>query len=255
MNTILLYLGAFLTAAWGIAHLFPTRNVVRGFGEISADNKKIITMEWIIEGATLIFLGVLTALTTYAEPYVWLAKLVFIVTALFLVVLSVISFFTGFRVAFFPYKLCPFIFLSSAVLIFLGGIYLAPADIKEHMRNAYINEVIATEKAFADMAAKEGVKEAFLYYAADSAVLNRNNEIFKGKEELAAHFDSMALTDVVLEWAPEFVDVSPDGELAYTYGKFVFSATGPDGKKLEADGIFHTVWKKQADGSWKFVYD
>ena len=43
VNIVLLYVGAGLTAIWGIAHFFPTSSVVKGFGEISADNKKIIT--------------------------------------------------------------------------------------------------------------------------------------------------------------------------------------------------------------------
>jgi hypothetical protein len=34
LNQILLYLGAFFLFAWGVAHLFPTKSVVRGFGEI-----------------------------------------------------------------------------------------------------------------------------------------------------------------------------------------------------------------------------
>ena len=32
----------------GIAHFFPTASVVRGTGEITADNKRIITMDWIL---------------------------------------------------------------------------------------------------------------------------------------------------------------------------------------------------------------
>jgi hypothetical protein len=35
--------------------------MIRDFDEISADNKNIITMEWIIEGIALIFIGVLVA--------------------------------------------------------------------------------------------------------------------------------------------------------------------------------------------------
>ena len=66
--SFLLYLAAFLTAAWGIAHLFPTKNVVKGFGAISLDNRRVITMEWINEGATLIFIGILTAAVTLVDP-------------------------------------------------------------------------------------------------------------------------------------------------------------------------------------------
>ena len=59
LNQVLLYSGSAFIAFWGIAHLFPTRSVVSGFGEISVDNKRIITMEWIVEGIALIFIGYL----------------------------------------------------------------------------------------------------------------------------------------------------------------------------------------------------
>ena len=67
MQIALLYLGAALTALWGISHLFATRGVVAGFGEISDDNRHIITMEWIVEGVSLIFVGLLVAVVTLAD--------------------------------------------------------------------------------------------------------------------------------------------------------------------------------------------
>lgn len=57
IGQILAYIGAAFVAFWGISHLFPTKNVVAGFGEISEDNRHIITMEWITEGLALIFIG------------------------------------------------------------------------------------------------------------------------------------------------------------------------------------------------------
>ena len=47
MNLVLCYLGGAMAAAWGIAHIVPTRKIVAGFGAISDDNRNIITMEWI----------------------------------------------------------------------------------------------------------------------------------------------------------------------------------------------------------------
>jgi len=61
--------------------------------------------------------------------------------------------------------------------------------------------------------------------------------------------------DQQLEWAPDFVDVSSSGDLAYTYGKFTFSFKDSLGNKVENKGIFHTVWKRQSNGEWKFVWD
>jgi len=118
---IALYLGAGLTILWGIAHLFPTRNVVAGFGEISVDNKHIITMEWLVEGVALIFTGLLVAVVTYIDPANLVSQAVYTLVAIFLFGLAIISLLTGFKVAMVPFKLCPVIFGLSAVLIILGA--------------------------------------------------------------------------------------------------------------------------------------
>lgn len=122
INLVLLYLGAALTVLWGIAHLFPTGSVVRGFGEISADNRHIITMEWIVEGVSMIFIGILVASVTMIDPLSAVSRIVFLLSAIGLFVLAAVSLFTGFKVNFLPFRLCPFIFSASALLITAGGI-------------------------------------------------------------------------------------------------------------------------------------
>jgi hypothetical protein len=121
---ILIYIGAFIAIIWGIAHLFPTKNVVKGFGEISEDNKNIIRMEWINEGVALIFLGVLVISVTNIDPSSVVSGFVYIASVVMLIVIAIISLFTGFKVNFFPFKLCPVLFTFSALLIFLGYSFL-----------------------------------------------------------------------------------------------------------------------------------
>jgi hypothetical protein len=121
LNHILLYVASALPLIWGISHLFPTKSVVEGFGDISPDNKRIIMMEWIIEGVFLIFIGVLVASMAYADYSNTIARVVYWLSFVLLNTLSVVSIFTGFRVNFLPFKLCPFIFTSSSILIILGG--------------------------------------------------------------------------------------------------------------------------------------
>ena len=120
VNQILLYLGAFFTIAWGAAHLFPTGSVVEGFGEISQDNRRIIAMEWIVEGVSLIFIGVLVAAVTWVDRSGRVSRLIYWICISHLTVLSIVSLFTGFKVAFLPFKLCPVIFTGSSILIVLG---------------------------------------------------------------------------------------------------------------------------------------
>lgn len=119
-GNFLLYLASLLLVGWGVAHLFPTRNVVKGFGDISLDNQRVITMEWINEGATLIFIGLLTAAVTVVDPTSLVTRTVYWLAIIMLNAMSIISLFTGFRVNFLPYRLCPIIFTGSSILILLG---------------------------------------------------------------------------------------------------------------------------------------
>ena len=120
LNLVLLYAGAALPLIWGVSHLFPTKNVVAGFGEISLDNKRIITMEWINEAVALIFIAALVFAVTLIDPTSTISKTVYWLSFVALNTLSVISLLTAFKIKFLPYKLCPVFFTTSSVLILLG---------------------------------------------------------------------------------------------------------------------------------------
>lgn len=122
MNQIFYYLGGSITFIWGMAHLFPTKSVVEGFGNISIDNKHIITMEWIIEGITLMFIGAIVIGVTIMESTSNIAVFIYFSSIIMLLILTIISLFTGYKVNFLPFKLCPYLFSSSAMLIYLGYI-------------------------------------------------------------------------------------------------------------------------------------
>jgi hypothetical protein len=123
MKKYLVYLGGLFTVIWGIAHLFPTNNVIRGFGNITVDNALIIKMEWINEGLTLIFIGVLVSIVTIvSEKTNMVTATVYILSCFMLLAMSVLSLFTGFRIDFLPFKMCPVIFTVSGLLILQGAL-------------------------------------------------------------------------------------------------------------------------------------
>lgn len=123
INSILLYIGAFFTFIWGVAHLIPTKNVVRDFGKITEDNRNIIMMEWIVEGVSLIFIGIFTSVITFVNPEESFARILYLLIVAELVTLALVSLFTGFKVKFLPFKLCPIIFIISAALI-ISGVFI-----------------------------------------------------------------------------------------------------------------------------------
>ncbi len=120
INQILLFVGAALPLIWGVAHLFPTKNVVAGFGNISIDNKRIITMEWINEAAALIFVSAILFAVTLIDYRNAISQAVYWISFIMLNALSIISLATAFKINFLPYKLCPVFFTGSAILILLG---------------------------------------------------------------------------------------------------------------------------------------
>ena len=56
-------------------------------------------------------------------------------------------------------------------------------------------------------------------------------------------------------WKPDFIDVSNDGTMSYTYGNYEWSMTDTLENTKISTGVFHTVWKKMLDGNWKYVWD
>ena len=121
LNEILLYVGAGIITVWGIAHLIPTRAIVNGFGNISEDNKKIITMESIAEGITLCFIGILVILVTaLADSQSQAAIITYMAAAIMLFIMAILTLMTGARTSILPYKICPVVKAVVAVLIILG---------------------------------------------------------------------------------------------------------------------------------------
>jgi hypothetical protein len=116
------YVAAALVFAWGTAHLVPTKRVVAGFGDIGADNRRVLTMEWVAEGLAMLFVAVLVALTAASSTEA--AQLVYPTAAGFLVVLGVWTAFTGARTPVVWFKACPVVMAIAAGLLMTARLTL-----------------------------------------------------------------------------------------------------------------------------------
>jgi hypothetical protein len=118
-NAIFAWISSFILIAWGIAHLIPLKKVVQSFGEISEDSKNIISMEWLMEGVAIIFIGLLIALLTFFSTGEESTIMVFWLIIAVLNVMSLISLLTGFKVNYLAYKLCPAVLTGVSVLLMI----------------------------------------------------------------------------------------------------------------------------------------
>lgn len=116
MTTALLIVAALMLVAWAVAHALATRGVVAGFGEISQDNRRVVVMEWLNESLLLVFIAsllVVVGVFGLDATGSW----VLVSCAVALNAMSLLSLFTGFRINFLPYRLCPLIFTGTSLLV------------------------------------------------------------------------------------------------------------------------------------------
>ena len=105
-------------------------------------------------------------------------------------------------------------------------------------------DVVAAERAFAADAQARGWAAAFKRYAAPDAIAFQPDPA-NVQKSMADQPDEPA--DRSLRWWPVYAGIARSGDLGFT--------TGPYTVGDKAFGHYFTVWAKQADGSWRWIYD
>lgn len=117
-----------------------------------------------------------------------------------------------------------------------------------------ISFLYSLEAKFAHDTAQGG-GPAFAGWFADDAV-----ELSNGKAPVIGHAAIAAGADWTpeqyqLTWTPEGGRMSPSGDMGFTWGHYEGRSKDRDGTPIVSSGRYMTVWKKQADGSWKVALD
>src|SRR5690606_14286094 len=106
-------------------------------------------------------------------------------------------------------------------------------------------EVVAAERAFAADAPSLGIAGSFNKWSVPEAILIAGGEARRVGE---VYPDGPKPADEpLLEWWPNFAGVSRSGDLGFTTGGVALNG--------QRTGHYFTIWKRQPDGSWKWVYD
>lgn len=121
--------------------------------------------------------------------------------------------------------------------------------------SAALDSLVASERAFAALSVSKGVRESFLAYLAEGAV------VFQPRATDGRKFwEARPATNAVLKWEPSFAGVSSDGDMGYTSGPWEFQPP-PDSSGAPASpdrylyGHFNSVWKKEKKIGWRVVAD
>lgn len=121
--------------------------------------------------------------------------------------------------------------------------------------------VVETELAFSAYSVENNIPEAFYRFIADdgmalsSAGPPRGKEVFARTAAAAKEKKETTAPKALLIWKPIYAHTAASGDMAYDYGPYEYTAVDAENNKKSFYGYFVTVWKKQADGNWKFVFD
>src|SRR4051812_24289082 len=118
---------------------------------------------------------------------------------------------------------------------------------------ANVQEVIQADKDFSALSQQQGMKKAFLTYMDSNAVMLSANHMPTVGNNLAKHYSEMNDSNIVLTWEPLSGSIANSDDLGYTYG--VYTLKFKNGDTTTNQGTYTTIWRRQSNGTWKFVLD
>jgi len=106
--------------------------------------------------------------------------------------------------------------------------------------------VVEAERAFARDGLALGIAASFNKWAVPGAVMIAGGRV-STVAEVYPPDRPRPPDEPKLEWCPNFAGIARSGDLGFTTG-----GVAVNGQRA---GHYFTIWKKQSDGSWRWVYD
>ena len=117
--------------------------------------------------------------------------------------------------------------------------------------------IMKADSAWSALSAEgKDVDKIVSYWTDDAVVIPPGQPAVKGKEALRKFVEeSFKIPGFSISWRSSDLRFSPDGKLAYMYGENMTNMHDSTGNKVSIPGRGYSIWRKEADGSWKCVVD
>jgi len=138
------------------------------------------------------------------------------------------------------------------LLIFMGA---SSCNIKKEVstdKNAEKIKLMNSDIAFSKMSEEKGMKTAYIEYIDSNGVLLKPSHLPIVGANAIDYLIQQNDSSFTLTWQPHNAVVASGGDMGYTYGIYSFQSLAPD---TILYGTYVNIWKKQIDGTWKFVLD
>ena len=138
--------------------------------------------------------------------------------------------------------------LLIAVLLFAIAASATVTKAQRGSEAALADQVRETERAFAKSMADRN-HAAFVSFLSDEAIFVNEARTLRGKQAVGEGWKRFyESADPPFSWEPERVEVLESGTLALSSGP----VRDPQGRRT---GTFNSIWRREAGGRWKIVFD
>lgn len=130
----------------------------------------------------------------------------------------------------------------------------SPNPLTEPLTNPGKVLLFDLEKRFAKDVLDKGGAGFASWFADDGVALGNGKAPVTGRVAIAKSAN-WSPRDYQLTWTPTDAQMSPSGDMGYTWGHFEGRSKDAAGNPITTTGRYITIWRKQPDGSWKVVLD
>lgn len=117
-------------------------------------------------------------------------------------------------------------------------------------------QVWARELSFAHSVAEHDAAAFAAHVHPQAAFNSAGPEPLRGRDAVvAAWADIIAGKGLKLSWYPDRVTIGGPDDIAWSSGPALFEDLSPGAKQRFSVGTFHSVWHRDADGSWRVLFD
>ncbi len=141
----------------------------------------------------------------------------------------------------------------SALFIFA---FLIGCNNNKTDANAEGDKLMQISREWSKSAATDSIEKTLSYWADDAVIMSPGQPPLKGKKAIREMIESTSrIPGFKISWKPLNVTVSKSGDMAYMIEQNQITVNDTLGKPITEFNKVVTVWRKEADGSWKNVVD
>jgi len=119
-----------------------------------------------------------------------------------------------------------------------------------------LEKLMQTSREWSQVAASRNADSILSYWTDDAIVISAGEADLKGKNGIRQMVEgSFKNPSFKISWEPKSAEISKSGDLGYLLETTKMTMTDSLGKASVQNFNVVTIWKKQADGSWKCAVD